>query len=135
DLAKKSFADMSSAKTDFDVNGTNIASIKVKVTCTDTVPGGTFQMTVTVQGPGALKGSKSGGCGSVVEIPIPVQSVPNATSTTGATDADALASLPANPNATAGAGKWSVTVSGARSAPAGGPLPVPVGQTNPSGDV
>lgn len=134
ELAKKAVSP-SNGKADFDVNGSNVASIHVKLTCSDSVPGDTFALTLTITGPQGQKATKSASCGAGVDLPVKVQDPPANTTVAGSTDEAAKANLPANPNATAGVGKWTVAVTGSRNAGPAGALPVPIAQADPTAQV
>lgn len=122
------------ASATFQVNATNVKTVIVDVKCNDPVPGGTFQLTVTVEGPNNLTTEQPvrGACGSAVQVQVPVAAPPEAATAQGSTEEDAKASLPTDANATAAQGEWKVTVTGSRG---GTPLPGIPGPGAPSGSI
>ncbi|HWH08117.1 MAG TPA: hypothetical protein VNX21_02890 [Candidatus Thermoplasmatota archaeon] len=115
----------------FQVNATNVKTVIVDVQCSDPVPGGTFRLTVNVEGPNGLAGEPvSGACGAPVQVQVPVAEPPTAATAQGSTAEEAKAGLPASENATAAQGTWTVTVTGSRGgAPIGLPGPGAPGGT------
>lgn len=110
-----------SAKAEFQVNATNVKRVLVAVACTDTVPGGTYRLTVSVEGPNGLKSAPTtGACGANLEVEVPVAEPPVSATTQGGSEEEARDALPAHENATAAQGLWTVTVAGNRG---GAPLP------------
>ncbi|GEM_PF-6048341 len=114
------------------VNGTNVDKVTVSVTCSDPASAAVpFAISVNVDGPNNLKGKGSGNCGDKIEVVVKVQDVPGPTSASGSTPEAAASSLPANPNATAGVGDWTITFSGSRGPTGALPVPAP----GPSGTI
>lgn len=123
-----------SATATFDVNESDVVSIVVDVACTGAtgdVGPVSFNLAVSVEGPNGLTGQGTGTCGGGASVQIEVAALPGDTSAPGSTEDDARANLAAGPNATRGAGEWTVTVSGNRGTPS--PVPLPAG--DPGGTI
>lgn len=137
EIETQDVASFRSAELTFDVNATNVATAFIVVECTDSQVSSaspfTIEVTVTPAG-NATGATSTGNCGSPIEITIPVAEVPAATRASGTTESEARANFPASENATAAAGAWTVTLSGARSGPTG-PIPGQVPAPAPSGTV
>ena len=124
-------ADFGSAQATFQVNATNVKRVVVLVECSETLPGGTFNLRAEVTGPNGLAAEPAfGQCNSPFEVEVPVATPPEAGTAQGGTFEQARASVAADANATAAQGEWVVSVTGSR----GGTLPgLPAG--NPSGRI
>lgn len=118
----------------FDVNLTHVASLTIVIQCTDTVPGGTFQMQVQVEPPaasGLTVDPVAGACGSAIEVPVEVTPVPADGPLQAGSLEEAQTEASADANATKAQGTWTVTVNGRRGT---GPVPgIPAG--NPGGSI
>lgn len=131
EAGKQAVSDYTSAKATFNVNESNVTKVTIRIACADPVPAGnTFNLQIRVEAPNGLTvPPKTGACGTTIEIPIKLATLPGKLAATGATPDEAIQNLPADANATRAKGAWTITVNGGR----GTPVAIPAG--NPSGNI
>lgn len=139
DLETADVASFRSVEQTFEVNATEVGTVFVVIDCNDQAPGGVaaFTLQIEITPPPASNltpTTNTGNCAPGMEFPIAISEKPANTRADGDSESEARADLEPTPNATKAQGTWTITISGARSSPAGG-LPLPQDPTAPGGSI
>lgn len=125
ELASGTIASYQSASVPFTLDRVGLASLTIALTCTDTVPGGTYNYQVQVEPPAGSNVTVDpvgGACNGERLIEVPLSTPPNATATLQADSLDEANARAAQwETDTSYRGEWTVTIAGAR----GGAGPIP----------
>ncbi len=96
----------------FEVNGTGVQSVTLRIECAHATNIGPASTTISVDvaGPNGLAGSGSGACGGAFDVPVEVFPAPKGGTIEAANEAEARARASARLNANA-TGDWTATLS------------------------